>query len=463
MHCAIHIRVRSPELIHPFRSTVIICIAIVLLAASVGPVSAAPAPQITGISPSGGPIYGGTLVTITGSGFTGATNVQFGEKNGTALDVINDSRLTIITPANPAGTVDVSVYSAAGARSTWMASAVYMYEEVARPRVSGVSPSSGPVTGDTVVTITGSGFNGAENVRFGEKYARDMNVINDGQLTVRTPASSPGSVPITVKNTVGSGSSQGSAAMFLYEFPFPELTGISPSSGSTLGGTVVSITGSGLSGATVVQFGGVHGTGLTVIDDRWLTVISPPNPPGTVGISVINPDHTGNSAGAATVFRYDIPVPKLSNISPSSGPTAGGTVVIITGSGFTGTKSVKFGGKSVTDLTVIDDSHIRVMTPASSPGSFPISITSAIGEGGSLEPSAMFRYEFSPSTTTTQIPATPASGGDTRPAASFPTTSTALTAVTPAPATTHSPGFEAVAGLSALGALILLRKTTPGT
>ena len=450
-------------MIQPFRSTVLICIAIVLLVTSAGPVSADPVPQITGISPSGGPIWGGTLVAITGSGFTGATNVTFGEKSGTALIVINDSSLTVITPANPAGTVDVAVYSAAGARSIWKSTAVYMYEEVARPRVSGVSPSSGPVAGGTSVTITGSGFTGTENVRFGEIYTRDLTVADDSHIRVTTPESPPGLVTVSVKNAVGVGSSPGSSAMFLYEFPFPELTSISPSSGSTLGGTVVSITGSGLSGATVVQFGGVHGTGLTVIDDRWLTVISPPNPPGTVGISVINPDHAGNSAGAGSVFRYDIPVPKLSTISPSSGPTIGGTVVTITGSGFTGARSVTFGGKDGTDLTVIDDNHIRVMTPASSPGSFPISITSAIGEGGSLEPSTLFRYEFSPSTTTTQVPATPASGGNTGPAASFPTPSAALTAVTPAPATTRSPGFEAVAGLSALGALILFRKTTPGT
>jgi hypothetical protein len=245
--------------------------------------------------------------------------------------------------------------------------------------------------------------------------------------------------------------------MFLYEFPFPELTSISPSSGSTLGGTVVSITGSGLSGATEVQFGGIRGTGLSVIDDRWLTVISPPNPPGTVGISVINPDHAGNSAGAASVFRYDIPVPKLSTISPSSGPTAGGTVVIITGSGFTGAKNVTFGGKSVNDLRVIDDSHIRVMTPASPPGSFPISITTAIGEGSSLEPSTLFRYEFHESATPVMKTATPAGEGDPSPAVS----SAVITAEPVASGTLQAPGFEMATAFSALGALLLLRRTTP--
>ena len=457
MHRTIHTRERSEEMIRPFRSALIMCIVIILLAISAGPVSADSLPQITGITPSGGPMYGGTLVAITGSGFAGATNVTFGEKSGTALIVVNDSSLTVITPAHPAGTVDVAVYSAAGARSTWKSTAVYMYEEVARPRVSGVSPSSGPAAGGTTVTITGSGFTGTENVRFGEKYAWDLTVADDSHLRVTTPESPPGLVPVSVKNDVGVGSSQEPSAMFLYEFPFPELTSISPSSGSTLGGTVVSITGSGLSGATEVQFGGIRGTGLTVIDDRWLTVISPPNPPGTVGISVINPDHAGNSAGAASVFRYDIPVPKLSTISPSSGPTAGGTVVIITGSGFTGAKNVTFGGKSVNDLRVIDDSHIRVMTPASPPGSFPISITTAIGEGSSLEPSTLFRYEFHESATPVMKTATPAGEGDPSPAVS----SAVITAAPGASGTLQAPGFEMATAFSALGALLLLRRTTP--
>jgi len=462
MHRTIHTRVRSDEMIRPFRSYVLICIAIALLAASAGPASADSVPQVTGISPSGGPMAGGTNVTITGSGFSGATNVQFGVISGTGLNIVNDSRLTVVSPPHSAGTVAVSVTGASGARSAENPYSMFQYEEVSFPRVSAVSPSSGPITGDTVVTITGSGFTGAESVRFGEVYAWDIDVIDDSHLTARTPQGSPGLVSIVVKNSVGTGVPSERPAMFMYEFPFPKLATISPLSGSTAGGTLVTVMGSGLSGATGVRFGGISGTGLTVIDDSHLTIVSPPNPAGTVGLSVINPEHAGNSAGSAAVFRYDVPVPRLSNISPSSGPTTGGTVVTITGSGFTGTKSVQFGGKNGTNLTVIDDSHLIVMTPAFSPGSFPISITSAIGAGGSLGPSTMFRYEFPPSPTPPAMK-TDAPGREGNPQGSFPATSLALPATTAtAPsATMHTPGFEAVFALAALGAIILIRKTIP--
>jgi hypothetical protein len=461
MHRTISHQGSSVTMTRPLRSCVLLCTAIVLLAASAGPASAAPDPQITSLSPSGGPIAGGTLVTITGSGFANATDVQFGGKPGTALDILNDNQLTVTSPPNTAGSVAISITSATGVIRSREPSTMYMYEELSRPRVSGVSPSSGPVTGGTVVTITGSGFTGAEKVRFGEIYAWDLRVIDDGHLMATAPASSPGTVPITVENTVGVGNSSGSAAMYRYDFPVPELTGISPASGSTAGGTVVTITGTGLSGATNVRFGGSPGTGLTVIDNSQLTVVSPPNPAGTVGLTVVNPDHTGSSSGSATVFRYDVPVPRLAGISPASGPDAGGTLVTLTGSGFNGTKEVRFGEKSGTGLNVTDDSHISIITPPHSSGSFPIAITNTLGEGGSLGPDTMFRYLNSPATTTAATKtATPAQSrpgsGDAGPVLStVPVVPAATTE------TVFAPGFGAVLSLSALGALFLLQKTKP--
>lgn len=62
MQRAIHTRGKSDEKACPQRSSLLICIAIVFLAASAGPVSADSVPQITGISPSGGPMYGGPLL-----------------------------------------------------------------------------------------------------------------------------------------------------------------------------------------------------------------------------------------------------------------------------------------------------------------------------------------------------------------------------------------------------------------
>lgn len=71
-------------------------------------------PTITTVNPATGGIAGGTVVTITGTGFTGATGVTFGGTAGTAFSVVNSTTITVTTPAKTAGAVDVVVQSPNG-------------------------------------------------------------------------------------------------------------------------------------------------------------------------------------------------------------------------------------------------------------------------------------------------------------------------------------------------------------
>ena len=61
------------------------------------------------LSPANGSVNGGETITITGSGFTGANSVSFGNVSGTGLSVQSDTTLTVISPAQPAGTVAVTI------------------------------------------------------------------------------------------------------------------------------------------------------------------------------------------------------------------------------------------------------------------------------------------------------------------------------------------------------------------
>lgn len=72
------------------------------------------APTVTGISPSSGPISGETSVTITGTGFTGATAVKFGNSNASNITAVNDTHITATAPAGNAGEVDVTVTTPGG-------------------------------------------------------------------------------------------------------------------------------------------------------------------------------------------------------------------------------------------------------------------------------------------------------------------------------------------------------------
>jgi hypothetical protein len=80
---------------------------------------ATPAPVVSSISPTSGPGGGGTSVTITGSGFTGATSVKFGTV-AVASFMVNPAgtSITVTSPAHIAGTFDVTVTTPGGTSAT---------------------------------------------------------------------------------------------------------------------------------------------------------------------------------------------------------------------------------------------------------------------------------------------------------------------------------------------------------
>ncbi|MEV6565994.1 IPT/TIG domain-containing protein, partial [Streptomyces kronopolitis] len=125
----------------------------------------------------------------------------------------------------------------------------------------------------------------------------------------------------------------------------PVVTSVSPNQGFPAGGTNVTITGAGFTGATLVRFG-PNGTNFVLVSDTLITAKTPPGT-GTVQVTVTAP------TGASTqnvLFTYTS-VPVLSSLSPTSGPTAGGNTVTLNGTNLTGATSVKFGANPATILT----------------------------------------------------------------------------------------------------------------
>ena len=73
------------------------------------------APTIVGVSPSSGPLAGGTTITITGTELTGTTNVTVGGVPATGVTVVNATTVTAVTPAHAAGLVAVALATPGGA------------------------------------------------------------------------------------------------------------------------------------------------------------------------------------------------------------------------------------------------------------------------------------------------------------------------------------------------------------
>ncbi len=82
-------------------------------------VAIAAPPSVTAVSPASGSALGGTTVIISGSGFTGATAVDFGPSNAAASFVVNsNTQITATSPPGAAGPVDVTVTTAGGTSLT---------------------------------------------------------------------------------------------------------------------------------------------------------------------------------------------------------------------------------------------------------------------------------------------------------------------------------------------------------
>ncbi len=357
------------------------------------------APAVTDVSPTSGPLAGGTLVKITGTSFTGATAVDFGTAAATEVTLVNSTTITADSPAG-SGVVDVRVTTPGGTSAT---SSADQFTYVVAPTVSGLSPGSGPTAGDSLVTVTGTNFTGATAVDFGAKAATNITLVNSTTITADSPAGS-GVVDVTV-TTPGGTSATSSADQFTYVVA-PAVTSLSPTSGPTNGGTLVTITGTNLTGATAVGFGTTSATNITVVSSTTITADSPAGT-GIVDFTVTTPG--GRSAtSSADQFTY-VAAPAVSDLSPTSGPLAGGTLVTITGTNFTGATAVDFGATAATDVTVVNSATITADSPAGT-GTVNVTVTTA-GGTSAISASDQFTYLVVPAVTGLSPASGPAAGG----------------------------------------------------
>ncbi len=288
-----------------------------------------PTVSVTSISPTSGPAGGGTTVILSGSGFTGATEVSFGGTDASSYTVNSDTQITAVSQPEAAGMVDIVVSDPAGSSATGTGD---QYTYVAPLSVTGVSPMSGPTAGGTTVTISGSGFTGATAVSFGGTAAPSYTVNSDSQITATSPAHAAGTTDVTVTTANGTSPSS-SADQYTYVTAGPPaVTGVSPNSGPSTGGTSVTITGTGFTGASTVSFGTVPAPSFTVVSDTTITVSSPPAMPGTVDVKVTTPQGT-SAANGADQFTYTsggfAPLLALLPEAGTAGPAATATVVAV--------------------------------------------------------------------------------------------------------------------------------------
>ena len=158
-----------------------------------------PTPTVTSLSTGTGPTAGGTTVSVYGTGFTPSSTVDFGTSAATAVTYLSTQQLTVTTPAG-IGPVDVTVHNGTAGSATSTADQFFFGST---PVVTALSATSGPISGGTTVTITGTGFTGAQSVTFGGLPAASFSVVSDTQIQATTPTGPIGSADVQVVTPAG--------------------------------------------------------------------------------------------------------------------------------------------------------------------------------------------------------------------------------------------------------------------
>ena len=170
------------------------------------------------------------------------------------------------------------------------------------PIITKINHNNGPGAGGTKIKISGSHLNGATSVKFGTVAATTFKVNKKGtKLSVTSPPGVAGTVDIVITTAAGP-TLPTSVDQFTYLGP--TVTSVSPASGLVAGGKKVTISGTGLTGATSVLFGSVPGTGVSAnAKGTKLTVTAPAQSAGTVDIVVTTPGGT-SAVTSADEYTY---------------------------------------------------------------------------------------------------------------------------------------------------------------
>lgn len=355
-----------------------------------------PAPLISSIAPSNGPISGGTAVTITGTGFRNSSNggflgVSIGGTNCTSITIASSTTINCVTPANSAGAKDVIVTNGDGQIVTQVNAFTYD----AAPTITSIDRTDTSSFGGETINITGTGFVSPATVSINGTNCATTTFNSSTSLTCTTAAQSATTgVDLVVTNPDGQ-TATSSGVMNIYDNP--SIGTITPAIGPTTGGTSVTITGTNFYSGMSVLIGGASCNSLSLISTTQLTCTTSASSAGSKTLTVIN--NAARSAALINGFEY-LSNPTFSSVSPATVETSSNTLITINGTNFHTGVNVTVGGSTCTAPSLIGSTQITCTTPALASGAYDIVITNSTGQ--SVTATSAITFEDAPVVTSTK-------------------------------------------------------------
>ena len=242
-------------------------------------------PSVTAVTPSSGSIKGGTIITISGDGYSGnneSVTVDVGT-NPCSVKQVSYTQVICETFASIAGNADVLVkvdVEGQQVPSVCKGSCSYRFENSLTAKVTSITPDKVEAP-NGVLTLTGSGF-GSSASDFSVMISDEKcSILSVSTTTIQCtmPAVIFGSHPVKVLTPNGYADVTPSTVYVL-----KAVHSIEPAQGGTNGGTRVTITGSGFAeGLTTAAFNGVD-CEFQSEGPGFLVCLSPPNPVGSINV-----------------------------------------------------------------------------------------------------------------------------------------------------------------------------------
>lgn len=335
------------------------------------------AASINGVSPSMGSVMGGTKVTISGTGFSPILSRVLVMLGNCLCDVIEASTDSITCVSSVCDNlpdeendVTVEVNVIVNTFSTIFAEE-FTFAASATPCVVNVFHSNPKVGAGDILTIAGVNLSGAgvmvKLLQPGELFGASSSVcvaVSDSatEINCTVPEISAGlyKVVVQVSDKGYSKEASGGAADIVYGL---SVDSFSPSASGFGGGLMLTIAGSGFPSTSSESFSiSMCHRQCTIVSLMYSSVscilpaITPTNPNTETVSCSVNVTSNQVSVTAMDQFNYSSQLtPTIDHITPSSGGTAGGTILEITGNGFWPESVTSAGQLTSTSLTVTID------------------------------------------------------------------------------------------------------------
>ena len=358
--------------------------------------AATAAPTISSFTPASGSV--GTVITVTGTNLGGSTTTAWvGSAHDASLANVSSTSVTITVPADaPVASDQLSIIAPGG--QVWSGSN-FTVTGAAAPTITSFTPTSGPA--GTVITITGTNLSGATTTAW-VGAAHDAPLTNVSSTSVKITVPSDAATGADQLAVFTAGGTVFSGSNFTVTAATPSITSFTPTSGPV--GTVITVTGTNLSGATLGWVGTAHDATATNVSSTTVQITVPAD--AATGADQLGLVYSSGTVLSATNFTVTAAAaPTISSFTPASGPV--GTVITVIGTNLGGSTTTAWVGSAHdASLANVSSTSVTISVPSDAPvASDQLSI---IAPGGQVWSGQNFTVTAAAAPTITSF--TPASG-----------------------------------------------------